>query len=90
MARFFDDMNRSDGVVCPICKTDGPGKVLLVPIPGTVEGNVQQAQQLHADCAYLVGSEYYYAMRNEEAEAMEKSEAAMEKAQASRDKARDL
>lgn len=94
MARFFDDMNRSNGAVCPICKTDGPGKILLVPIPGTEEGNIMQAQQIHAVCAWLVGREYYDAVGDSDLEitrraqeAMAEAEAAMEKSQANRDKA---
>ncbi len=87
MARFFDDMNRSNGAVCPICKTDGPGKILLVPIPGTEEGNIMQAQQIHADCAWLVGREYYDAMGDSEEEAIRKADDAIRNAKAAIDKA---
>lgn len=88
MARFFDDMNRSGNATCPICKTDKPGKVLLVPIPGTEEGNNVQAQQLHAECAYIVGCEYYQAYKLETAEAAKRAAEVMDEADRAMDKAK--
>ena len=63
--RFFDKMNSSNGEVCPICGTAKDGKVLLVPIPGTEDGNISEAKQIHADCAHLVASYYVLAKNNE-------------------------
>ena len=36
--------------VCPICKTNKPGKVVLIPIVGTQEDGNAQAEQVHLDC----------------------------------------
>lgn len=55
--RFFEEMNVT-GDPCPICRTfdKTKGRVLLIPIPGTEEGNNVKAQQIHEDCARLVAS----------------------------------
>lgn len=60
MTRFFDDMNRAGGAVCPICKTDAEQEVLLVPKRGTEQGNIVEAAQVHRDCAFMVGHAYYF------------------------------
>lgn len=62
---FFDGMNKSGGAVCPICKTQDDGQILLVPIPGTEEGNKAQSHQIHRDCAYLIGKAYVEAFKSE-------------------------
>lgn len=35
---------------CPICGTSKDAPVVLVPIPGTEDGNVMKAMQAHAKC----------------------------------------
>lgn len=51
--RVFQHPNRSGGFRCPICKTSADRPVVLVGIPGTENGNIQQAAQAHAECYEL-------------------------------------
>lgn len=39
---------------CPICKTSKDLPVVLVPIPGTEDGNIVEARQIHSDCYMLI------------------------------------
>lgn len=39
-----------DGAVCPLCGTAKEGKIVLVPIAGTFEGNLAQAREIHVEC----------------------------------------
>lgn len=60
--RTFETGNWGDEV-CPICKTNKLGEVILVPIAGTKEGNIAQAKQVHTKCLedklfYQSGVEY--------------------------------
>lgn len=50
--KIFDRPNMS-GFCCPICKTSANRPVVLVGIPGTEDGNIQQATQVHAECYEL-------------------------------------
>lgn len=47
--RVFEHPNMS-GFLCPICKTAADQPVVLVGIPGTEEGRIQQASQVHKEC----------------------------------------
>ena len=38
---------------CPICGTSKDEPVVLLGIPGTEEGNIMQAAQVHAECYKL-------------------------------------
>jgi hypothetical protein len=42
-----------ENFVCPVCMTSADFPVVLVPIPGTEDGNIVQARQVHADCYRL-------------------------------------
>lgn len=42
-----------DGFKCRICRTSAKAPVVLVPIPGTENGNIQQAEQIHKECLDL-------------------------------------
>ena len=52
--KVFDHPNLSHGWKCPICKTSADQPVTLVGIPGTGEGNIMEAQQVHAECFKVV------------------------------------
>lgn len=52
--RVFEHGNWANGEVCPICKTANDLPVVLVPIPGTEDGNLVQAQQMHKKCFDLI------------------------------------
>lgn len=52
--RIFDHRNTSMPTqVCPICKTNDDKPTVLIPIVGTQEGNISQAEQFHVDCIDL-------------------------------------
>ena len=51
--RAFAHPNTSGGWECPVCKTDKDAPVVLVGIPGTEDGNIMQAEQVHAKCYEL-------------------------------------
>ena len=38
---------------CPICKTAKDAPVVLVGVPGTEDGNVMEAKQVHSECYVL-------------------------------------
>lgn len=48
--RIFEHFNKSTEAKCPICKTDEDKQTILVPIPGTEEGYIVEAQQMHWSC----------------------------------------
>lgn len=48
--RQFLHPNMTGGFECPVCLTGKDLPVVLVPIPGTEEGNIQQAKQVHTKC----------------------------------------
>ena len=52
--RQFDNPNMTFGFECPICRTGADRPVVLVPIPGTQDGNICEAKQVHAECYELV------------------------------------
>lgn len=54
--RTFEHPNISDNWVCPICGTCEDKPIILIPIVGTEEGNIIQAEQFHVDCINL----YYH------------------------------
>ena len=45
--RTFDHFNPGFGAVCPVCKTAADAETVLVPIPGTEEGGICEARQVH-------------------------------------------
>ena len=47
--REFEHPNL-EGFVCPLCDTSTDAPVVLIPIPGTEEGNIMQAAQVHSHC----------------------------------------
>lgn len=49
----FDKPNTTHGFECPICHSGKEEPVVLVPIPGTQDGNICQAAQVHAECYAL-------------------------------------
>lgn len=51
--REFKKPNMSNGFECPICKSSADKPVVLVPIPGTQDGNIQEAKQVHSKCFEL-------------------------------------
>jgi hypothetical protein len=52
--RTFDHPNYTGGFTCPVCKTDADLPVTLIGIPGTEDGNIMRAEQVHAECAELL------------------------------------
>lgn len=39
-----------DDVLCPVCHTDDDGECFLIPIDGTQEDNIVEAQPCHVLC----------------------------------------
>ena len=39
-----------DNVKCPVCHTDDDGETVLVPIDGTGDGHIAEAQCVHLAC----------------------------------------
>ena len=62
MSRFFDKPNLSNDWKCPICRTNKESPVILVAVPGTQDGNLCEAQQIHAECANIVAKAYFLAL----------------------------
>jgi len=54
MSRKFDHFPEEK--ICPVCDTNEDRPCILVPIPGTEEGNIMQAKPFHYDCAYSIAS----------------------------------
>jgi len=50
--RAFEHPNMTN-FKCPICLTTADRPVVLVGIPGTEDGNVIEAKQVHAECYRL-------------------------------------
>ena len=50
--REFEHPNM-DNFQCPICHTSKDAPVVLVGIPGTEDGNIMQAEQVHSECYKL-------------------------------------
>lgn len=46
----FPHFNQDNGAVCMWCKTNEDCETVLVPIPGTEDGNVMEARQVHKKC----------------------------------------
>ena len=53
--RTFEGFNSSNGEVCPLCKTSDNIETVLVPIPGTEDGNLVQTMQFHKKCVDHIG-----------------------------------
>lgn len=51
--RVFDHPNMMN-FLCPVCKTAADMPVVLVGIPGTEQGNIQEAKQVHKKCYDLI------------------------------------
>ena len=57
--RVFKKANLANNWHCPICKTsDEDEEVVLIPIYGTKDGSIVEAEQVHLEC--LVDRLYYY------------------------------
>jgi hypothetical protein len=52
-SRVFEHPNMLN-FECPICLTNADSPVVLVPIPGTEQGNIMKAKQVHHKCYELV------------------------------------
>jgi hypothetical protein len=52
--RTFEHFNSSFGDKCPVCKTAKDTETVLVPIPGTDNGNICEARQVHKKCYDLL------------------------------------
>ena len=52
--RVFEGFNGRCDVVCPVCKTAKNVETVLVPIPGTEDGNIVEAKQVHKKCYDLM------------------------------------
>jgi len=52
--RVFEHGNWDHGDLCPLCRTAQDLPVVLVPIPGTEDGNNIEAQQVHKRCLDMV------------------------------------
>ena len=46
---------------CVVCNTKKEGKVVLIPIAGTKDGNIVEATQVHLEC---LGNLIYYPEHN--------------------------
>lgn len=53
MERTFEHFPKSENIKCPICGTNNDGECFLMPIDGTEEGNICQAQPTHVSCIKL-------------------------------------
>lgn len=53
LMKEFEHPNLENFWTCPICKSRKDLPVVLVPIPGTEEGNIMQAKQIHSECYKL-------------------------------------
>jgi hypothetical protein len=51
--REFKHPNLEAGFECPICHTSKDAPVVLIGIPGTEEGNIMEAAQVHSECYKL-------------------------------------
>jgi hypothetical protein len=51
--RIFEHPNPIN-FLCPICGTRADAPVILRGIPGTRDGNIEEAEQVHAACTTLV------------------------------------
>ena len=65
--RIFNKPNLSNDWKCPVCKTNKENKVVLVPIPGTEDDGIVEAQQIHLDCMAMVAQIYVAVMRGQDA-----------------------
>jgi len=48
--RTFEHFNQSGEDVCPICGTNEDKELVLIPIVGTEDGNIEEAIQVHSQC----------------------------------------
>lgn len=48
--RVFANFNASHGDTCPVCGTAKNVETVLVPIPGSEDGGIMQAKQMHKKC----------------------------------------
>jgi len=48
--RTFSVWDKDNNHVCPFCGTNESKEFILVPIQGTIEGNLAQAACVHTDC----------------------------------------
>lgn len=53
--RTFEQFPKGHGTKCPVCGTDDEGETILVPIDGTQDGGICQAQPTHTKCLMSEG-----------------------------------
>lgn len=51
--RIFKGMNKEGKQVCPICKTQNDGEIVLVGIVGTQDDGIIEALPFHLECIEL-------------------------------------
>ena len=51
--KIFNQPNTSGDWKCPVCKTNDNLPITLIPIHGTQNGNIIQAEQFHINCLDL-------------------------------------
>ncbi len=56
--RIFKKFNGANGVTCPVCDTAKEVETVLVPIPGTENGNNVECKQIHKACYDVVKAMY--------------------------------
>jgi len=52
--KAFPHPNLSNNWQCPVCNTNKDCPVVLVGIPGTEDGGVMEAKQVHEECYKLI------------------------------------
>jgi hypothetical protein len=50
--------NFPDNAICPLCKTDDAGETFLMPIDGTLNESIEEAQPAHTKCLGIGGYRY--------------------------------
>lgn len=50
----FANFDASHGDTCPICGTAKNVETVLVPVPGTEDGGIVDAKQIHKKCIELI------------------------------------
>jgi hypothetical protein len=63
--KTFEHPNTSNEWACPICKTNEDKPIVLIPIDGTEDGNIMEAEQFHLHCIELrLNKEYKVLYQN--------------------------
>jgi len=51
--RIFNNFNKTNDRVCPICKTNEDKETVLIVLDGPEDGNMIEATQVHLKCLNL-------------------------------------